>query len=67
MFRGKPNKVSLPAEDRKMSDALRLPERPSERRLLEMRRFGEENRTLKAEGIRPPGAPFPQASPDSGY
>jgi len=67
MFRGKPNEVSLPAEDRKMSDALRLPERPSERRLLEMRRFGEENRTLKAEGIRPPGAPFPQASPESGY
>ena len=50
-----------------MSDAARLPDRPSERRLLEIRRAAEQNRVVKAEGIRPPGAPFPQASPDHGY
>ncbi len=38
-----------------------------ERRLLELRREGEVRGRVKGDGIRPQGAPFPIASPDTGY
>jgi len=38
-----------------------------ERKLLEIRRQAEKQGELKTRGIRPPGAPFPMASPDTGY
>jgi hypothetical protein len=39
----------------------------NERRLVEIRRQGEMQGEVKARGIRPAGAPFPLASPDTGY
>ena len=44
-----------------------VPTTASEARLLEIRREAETRGVVKAEGIRPPGAPFPKASPDTGY
>ena len=44
-----------------------LPDRPSEERLLEIRRQAEQLGRSEGAGIRPAGAPFPQASPQSGY
>jgi len=41
--------------------------RPSEARLLEMRSIAEREGRVHAAGIRPPGAPFPKASPETGY
>lgn len=38
-----------------------------ERRLQEIRREAELKGQLKVTGIRPPGAPFPKASVDTGY
>jgi hypothetical protein len=38
-----------------------------EQRLVEIRREAEAGRELKAPGIRPSGAPFPLASPETGY
>jgi hypothetical protein len=38
-----------------------------ERRLAEIKRDAEAGRELKAVGIRPAGAPFPVASPETGY
>lgn len=38
-----------------------------EQRLLELRREAELRGTVKPAGIRPVGAPFPQASPETGY
>jgi len=38
-----------------------------EQRLDEIRREAEKQEQLKAVGARPPGAPFPQASPENGY
>ncbi len=49
----------------------RIPERiadeRSEARLLELRRQAEQHGRVEVRGIRPPGAPFPLASPQTGY
>ncbi|HEX7894082.1 MAG TPA: NrfD/PsrC family molybdoenzyme membrane anchor subunit [Terriglobales bacterium] len=41
-------------------------ETPRESRLLEIRRDAERGK-LAAKGVRPVGAPFPKASPETGY
>jgi hypothetical protein len=38
-----------------------------EQRLFEIRREAESQGTVKNRGVRPPGAPFPIASPETGY
>jgi len=38
-----------------------------ERRLDEIRREAEQRGQLQVVGVRPPGAPFPQATPENGY
>lgn len=38
-----------------------------ERRLFEIRKEAETHGQMKVRGIRPSGAPFPQASPETGY
>ncbi len=38
-----------------------------EQRLFEIRREAETRGIVEAEGIRPSGSPFPQASPETGY
>ncbi|HMH08204.1 MAG TPA: hypothetical protein VK579_16135, partial [Terriglobales bacterium] len=38
-----------------------------ERRLLELRREAELRGEVKGSGVRPRGAPFPMASPETGY
>ena len=43
------------------------PQRTSEARLLELRREAETRGRVEAGGVRPPGAPFPKASPETGY
>ncbi len=45
----------------------RMPDAQSEARLLELRREAETRGRVQAIGIRPPGAPFPQASSETGY
>lgn len=45
----------------------RVPDQSSETRLLEIRREAERHGEVKSIGIRPPGAPFPVASPQTGY
>ena len=45
----------------------RIPDAASEARLLEIRREAESKRRLEVPGVRPPGAPFPQADPEAGY
>ena len=55
-----------------MSDPLQRPapeytDRARENRLYEIRREAEEKGRVQAIGIRPPGAPFPHASPATGY
>jgi Polysulphide reductase, NrfD len=45
----------------------RTPDHESEARLLEIRRAAEKLGRLEGTGIRPAGAPFPQASPATGY
>ena len=45
----------------------RTPDHDSEARLLEIRRVAEKLGRLEGTGIRPAGAPFPQASPATGY
>lgn len=45
----------------------RVPDQAREARLLEIRREAERRGEIKAVGIRPPGAPFPVASPETGY
>jgi hypothetical protein len=42
-------------------------QRASEARLLELRREAETHGRVETSGIRPPGAPFPKASPQTGY
>lgn len=42
-------------------------QRASEARLLELRREAETRGRVEGAGVRPPGAPFPKASPESGY
>ena len=44
-----------------------VPQRASEARLLELRREAETRGRVEGAGVRPPGAPFPKASPESGY
>jgi hypothetical protein len=53
-----------------MSDSARIPRVPdvsSERRLVELRREAEKKGSVSAKGVRPSGAPFPVASPETGY
>jgi hypothetical protein len=55
-----------------MSDPLQRPtpeytDWARENRLFEIRREAEEKGHVQAVGIRPPGAPFPMASPETGY
>jgi formate-dependent nitrite reductase membrane component NrfD len=52
-----------------MSDPLRRPasEDQREERLFEIRREAENTGRVQAIGIRPAGAPFPVASPETGY
>lgn len=54
-----------------MSDPIsirhRPPEAPSEHRLVEIRREAENKGVVDARGVRPAGAPFPVASPETGY
>jgi len=45
----------------------RTPDIASEARLLEIRQQAETRGVVPARGIRPVGAPFPQASPENGY
>lgn len=45
----------------------RLPSLTSDARLLEIRREAERQGTVTSPGVRPAGAPFPVASPESGY
>jgi hypothetical protein len=45
----------------------RTPDAQSEARLLEIRREAERHGRVREAGIRPAGAPFPQASPETGY
>lgn len=45
----------------------RSPDLASEQRLFEIRREAEKLGEVKAKGIRPAGAPFPMASPETGY
>src|SRR4051812_10620255 len=54
-----------------MSDSARItpriPNESSERRLVEIRHEAESTGKVVAKGVRPRGAPFPQASPETGY
>jgi hypothetical protein len=54
-----------------MGDAARVtpdvPEIPRQRRLFEIRREAESKGAVVGKGIRPSGAAFPVASPESGY
>jgi len=45
----------------------RVPDPESERRLLEIRRQAETRGIVAGKGILPAGAPFPKASPQTGY
>jgi formate-dependent nitrite reductase membrane component NrfD len=45
----------------------RTPDAESERKLFEIRREAETHGKVKASGIHPEGAPFPIASPETGY
>src|SRR5947207_6984849 len=45
----------------------RIPDESTERRLVEIRREAEKTGKVVAKGVRPGGAPFPQASPETGY
>jgi formate-dependent nitrite reductase membrane component NrfD len=47
--------------------APRIPDALSERRLIELRREAETKGTINTKGVRPGGAPFPMASPETGY
>lgn len=47
--------------------AQRMPDAASEARLLEIRRQGETRGRVEAAGVTPIGAPFPKASPETGY
>ena len=51
-----------------MSDSrTRIPHETGERRLSEIRREAEKTGKMAAKGVRPSGAPFPVASPETGY
>ena len=55
----------------KMSDPIRItprtPDSSSEHRLGEIRHEAETGGEVKSKGVRPSGAPFPMASPETGY
>jgi formate-dependent nitrite reductase membrane component NrfD len=44
-----------------------VPQHASEARLLELRRQAETRGRVEGAGVHPPGAPFPKASPETGY
>src|SRR5207248_4628373 len=46
---------------------VQLPDLEKEQRLHEVRREAEQRGAVTAKGIRPSGAPFPVASPETGY
>jgi len=46
---------------------VQLPDLEREQRLLEIRREAEQRGAVTAKGIRSTGAPFPMASPETGY
>lgn len=46
---------------------MQMPDLEKEKRLFEIRREAEKHGQVKAQGVRPAGAPFPQASPETGY
>lgn len=48
-------------------DFIPFPEVDRERRLVQIRREAEQQGQVKVRGIRPAGAPFPKASPETGY
>ncbi|MBO0912227.1 MAG: polysulfide reductase NrfD, partial [Acidobacteria bacterium] len=48
-------------------NASRPPRKIGDERLLEIRREAETSGKVTAKGVRPPGAPFPVASRDTGY
>ena len=52
-----------------MSDPIGLPstDEAREKRLIEIRREAEKKGRVEAIGVRPAGAPFPVASPETGY
>ena len=43
------------------------PKQASEARLLQLRREAETQGRVAGSGVHPPGAPFPKASPETGY
>src|SRR5438309_9764026 len=45
----------------------RTPDLTSEQKLIEIRREAEQHGEVKGSGVRPRGAPFPVASPETGY
>lgn len=45
----------------------RLPDAASEARLLELRREAERRGVVQGAGLKPAGAPFPRATPETGY
>jgi hypothetical protein len=45
----------------------RVPDEASEQRLYEIRREAEDRGEVKSAGIRSTKAPFPKASPETGY
>lgn len=52
------------------NEPMHLPEEPAqerELRLVALRREAESRGKVKVRGIRPEGAPFPKASPETGY
>jgi Polysulphide reductase, NrfD len=53
---------NLPEHERE-----RVPDSQSEARLIELRRQAMTRGKVDGLGVRPPGAPFPQASPETGY
>ncbi len=46
---------------------IRVPDLKSEQRLADIRREAERHGAVKAGGLRPSGAPFPIAAPETGY
>ena len=49
------------------ANLLRVPDAASEARLRQLQREGETRGRVEGRGIRPAGAPFPQATPETGY
>jgi hypothetical protein len=45
----------------------RIPDSESERRLTALRREAAQTGMVPGKGVSPEGAPFPQASPTTGY